>query len=198
MPHGFEIRNKHIEKAHRVDCGEVVTRKMTPEEWAKYGPPNLQKGMSKMSKPKINFDTLLKLAKEHGLEKEGREQIAQKLGVTRKDISNYICRPHVKKALIEAGILPEKSDKKPDSKEETKEKLVHDIAQQLNVSIDFNPPKTIEDIQPTNTISKDAIHLNLCGFLHEIHKTESIQDTLLNLACYCLTTIMKVRGGAKE
>lgn len=35
----YEIRNKFIEAAHPSNSGECTVRKMTEEEWQKYGPP---------------------------------------------------------------------------------------------------------------------------------------------------------------
>lgn len=42
-PPKYEIRNKRIEDAHPVKTGECITRKMTDEEWAKYGPKSNRK-----------------------------------------------------------------------------------------------------------------------------------------------------------
>lgn len=190
MPRGFEIRNRFIEDAHRVDCGEVITRKMTPEEWQKYGPKaNNTQGRDVM-KTRIDYQAFLELAKVHGLEMEGREKIAQELGIRRVDVSYYVCRPDIKKKLKEAGLISTESEstdpprtilqprqkkahtesesepspaEKPVTKEESKKNLVNAIAKELNVLTE--QPKSIISSHIPNP--KFEIHLNLCGELHE-------------------------------
>jgi len=231
MPDGWPIRNKFIEDQHKtVIASEVVTRKMTPEEWEKYGPKNEAKGVFKLPRRKsmrkrIDFEKFLPLAQQYGLTTEGREKIAEELDVTRADVSYYVCRADIKKKLKAAGLLPEKA-----TEENKKEQLIKDIAKELNVHME----------QPSKSSGKPLVemHLNLCGDLHETYKVknmsygnsfsatfqefgiisaltrmsdkwnrikalatgtrndvkdESLEDTLMDLANYCLMTVMELR-----
>lgn len=230
MPRGFEIRNKHIEAAYQPKTSEVITRPMTSEEWAKYGPKSEKQGIKlpqklcerkeHVMKKKLTIPIIIELAKKHTLSREGRSAIAQECGISRVDVTNFINRGYVKKALQEAGIVisPEKL------------KLVEDIAKELQVT----------ETKPKSKLNpKVELHMNLCADLHETYvakntaygnsfsitfkefgiisaltrmsdkwnrikalatgtrndvKDESLEDTLLDLANYCLMTVMELKG----
>ena len=253
MPEGYPIRNKHIEAQHpTVVASEVITRPMTPEEWAKYGPKSDKKRRCFMYarkereplKKKLDVTTIIELAKVHTLSKDGRDAIAQELGVSRTDITSFIHRPYVRKALKEAGLMAQ-----TDSKREKKQ-LVEDISKALGVHTECEesqapsepaPPEYLSDISKTD--SKYLKHMDLCATLHETFvakntaygdsfhatfqefgiisaltrmndkwnrikalamgaqnnvKDESLTDTLMDLANYCLMTVMELKGGVES
>jgi hypothetical protein len=115
MPRGWEIRNRFIEDRHPTELsGGVTTRKMTAAEWAKYGPKSekIRRPVIHLSKPqtqekedpepmrsRIDLPTIITMARKHTLSQEGREKISEELGVSRVDVTNFICRTNVKKAL---------------------------------------------------------------------------------------------------
>ena len=99
MPEGFPIRNIHIEDKHTtVIAGEVTTRSMTPEEWAKYGPvkPNPRRISNKpneerRSKPfmnRIDKKQLYSLLVEYGTDSKAIKQISAETGWSRVDITH--------------------------------------------------------------------------------------------------------------
>lgn len=247
MPDGYPIRNIHIEDAHRVMPGPVITRKMTPEEWEKYGPVNTKARRFGMRK-KIDFENFLELAKKFGLDKKGRNQIAQELGMERIDVTKYIHRPDIKKKLKEAGLtLSEMPTENREAENETtppeestvesKKELLNNISKAL-----LNMPlaQAVKEVCESNAPKEPHIemHLNLCADLHEMYvakntaygdsfsitfqefgiisaltrmsdkwnrikslaqgakndvSDESLEDTLMDLANYCIMTVMELR-----
>lgn len=232
MPRYLEIRNKHIEDKHPTSiASEVTTRKMTDEDWEKYGPKvdeirrnmmNIKKEEIDPVKKKLTIPLIIELAKKHTLSTEGRIAIAQECGATRIDITNFINRAYVKKALNEAGIVlsPEKVQ------------LVKEIAKSLDVE-----QETVHIKAPLIN-PKVELHMNLCADLHETYvakntaygdsfhvtfqefgiisaltrmsdkwnrikalatgarndvKDETLEDSLMDLANYCTLTVMELR-----
>lgn len=176
MPKDFPIRNKKIEEQHSSSlASEVTTRLMTDEEWEKYGPKTnkarkpiihyKRKGEIKSVKKKLDIPTIIELAKKHTLDAEGREAIAKECGLTRVDVTNFVCRSYVKKALVAEGLINNNTEKANTNKAESYSK------KQLNV-----PMEQPEKNESANTVTKGSsmpinpaieLHMNLCADLHE-------------------------------
>ncbi len=242
MSDRYPIRNKHIEAAHTITPGEIISRPMTPEEWEKYGPkfdkihtnvmnvqrevikpmenkvePKESKAESEVSKVKrkdVKFDTqkVVGLIKKYGIDSSGKNQIAKELGVYPYYIDRLITQKRFENVF-------------PDKKPSIKEQLIKDIAKELKVSTPKNPKKQLHmdlcaDLHETfvakNTAYGDSFHVTFqefgvisaltrmsdkwnrikalaTGARNDV-KDESITDSLMDLANYCVMTVMELKG----
>jgi hypothetical protein len=191
MSHSFPIRNINIENQHPVEyASEVNTRQMTPEEWAKYGPPgkhqprpqfvsimkksDTERMKGRMRKGQcIDKQTLFNMFLRHGTDEQAIKKIAAETGWSRVDIA---CFRGAKALMREAeAIRAKNSGPVPTS-------AVHTCEPETVQSSGSIPDPTPEDQPaPSATVQNESAP-NTSSQRESI----GIADTIAELAASCL------------